>query len=165
MSEEWKQIKDFPNYYISNMGNVKSNTKFNKVLKQYKTIGNYLSVTLYNNGIAKKKVVHRLVATHFIDNPNNLPEVNHIDGNKHNNKADNLEWCTSKYNQIHAIKNNLYKHYERKVNQYDLNGNYIKTWNSMTQAEKELKLCPRSICSCCNGRAKSSGGYRWEYFR
>lgn len=114
MKEYWKDIKDYEGLYqISNLGRVKSlsryvytsNPKFKgyrctkeKILKSGKTKKGYLIVVLRKNNKSKSMYVHRLVATAFIYNPNNLPEVNHKDENPLNNNVTNLEWCTHKYN-------------------------------------------------------------------
>ena len=106
--EIWKTIENFPNYEVSNFGNVR-NKKNGRLLKQ--TIGRegrYLSVYLSNNGKENTQRVHRLVAETFLGKHPNLI-VNHIDGNKTNNRVDNLEWCTVKENNIHAIKTGLNK--------------------------------------------------------
>ncbi|MDY2883057.1 MAG: NUMOD4 domain-containing protein [Romboutsia timonensis] len=116
MEEVWKDIKGFEEIYqVSNFGRVKSllrkrrnrNGYFyikEKILKQSINTYGYLQVCLYNNCERSVKRVHRLVAETFIPNPSNKPEVNHIDGNKTNNKIDNLEWVTSKENITHAFK-------------------------------------------------------------
>jgi hypothetical protein len=117
---EWKDIRGYEGLYqISNTGLIKSLPKSwisgkNKVTRVkpetiLKTclVGNgYQSVTLSNNRISKF-YVHKLVISHFKDNPLNLKEINHIDGNKLNNQIDNLEYCTSSYNKQHAWDNNL----------------------------------------------------------
>ena len=97
MKEIWKDIKGYEGLYkVSNLGNVKS-LKINANIKPSKG-RKYIGVNLYKNGVTKTKSIHRLVAEHFIDNPNNKPCVNHIDCNRTNNKASNLEWCTYKEN-------------------------------------------------------------------
>lgn len=100
-----KSIKGFENYLITNHGNVIS-LKFEKekILKSNNDRKGYLLLNLYNKGIAKTCKVHRLVATAFIPNPNNKPEVNHKDGNKQNNCVDNLEWVSKSENHLHAFK-------------------------------------------------------------
>ena len=95
-----KQIKDFPNYFIDEKGNVYSSNKH--VLKQIKpwidSKGNYYMIRIIKDNVQYRKLVHRLVAETFVPNPNQLPEVNHIDNNPRNNNVNNLEWCTRKYN-------------------------------------------------------------------
>lgn len=88
-------------YKISKDGDI-YNKKMNKMKQHLDGKGNYLMVSLCCNGVAKKFLVHRLVAQHFIDNPDVKPEVNHIDGNKTNNAASNLEWVTSSENKLHS---------------------------------------------------------------
>lgn len=122
MKEVWKDIKGYEGLYqISNLGNVKSldrkvNAKNNKkrlikgtFLKLRFNNRNYNIVSLYKNNIQEVRFIHRLVAETFIPNPENKPEVNHIDGDKQNNKIDNLEWCTRTENNKHAWKTGLNK--------------------------------------------------------
>ena len=103
--ELWKSVKGFTDYKVSNQGKVKSfklNTE--KILKQCNDKKEYLLVKLSKSRNSKTKTVHRLVATAFIPNPDNKPQVNHKDGNKQNNCVDNLEWVTQSENDIHAFK-------------------------------------------------------------
>lgn len=123
MEEIWKDIQNYEGLYqISNKGRIKRlsgkclgkagtyRSVSESILTNFpnKSRYNYLYVNLNNNGI-KQFRVHRLVAIHFIDNPNNLEQVNHIDGNKSNNTVENLEWCTNQENMDHSKKNNLHK--------------------------------------------------------
>ena len=110
MQEIWKPIVDFEGYEISNTGKVRSlsSTKWLRGKELSPLNHKYLRVSLSKNNIKYWKSVHRLVAITFIPNPHNLPEVNHIDGNKLNNHEWNLEWKSSKGNKKHAIDNNLY---------------------------------------------------------
>ena len=105
MLEIWKQIKEYPRYSVSNLGRVKNNNT-DKVLKGYMDFKGYQRVCIHcrGEGIRKDLKVHRLVAEAFVPNPDNKPQVNHIDGNKQNNAASNLEFCTNQENQLHAYR-------------------------------------------------------------
>lgn len=94
--EIWKTVKDYPNYEVSNMGRVRN--KEGKILCFETTEKGYFRVDLTNNEGRKHFKVHRLVASAFIPNDNNFPQINHKDENKQNNTVDNLEWCTNWYN-------------------------------------------------------------------
>ena len=122
VGEVWKDIKDFPNYQISNFGRVKSKGRYRKVgiknvdkvyrkefiINGYINKKGYKQVTLYDkNGKPKTMRIHRLVAMNFIDNKNNKSQINHKDGNKLNNHVNNLEWCSDIENKHHAIENGL----------------------------------------------------------
>lgn len=158
-NEVWKNIPNYEKLYqASNLGRIR-NKKTKNILKGVDTKG-YLRITIsYKN---ERKIIskHRLIAMTFIPNPNNYPEVNHIDGNKHNNRVDNLEWCTRQQNAIHSIINGLQK--TKDVCQYDLQGNFIKKYFNAEQAQKETKIY--HILDCCKGKRKTAGGYIWKYF-
>ena len=161
MIEEWKTIIDYPNYQISNLGNVK-NIKTNKMLKTYDAGRGYLQVGLSRDGKTKSIFVHRIVAIHFVPNPHNLPQINHCDENVQNNVAKNLEWCNHSYNQNYGNRNNKVR--EKlgiKIKQYDLNGKFIRKFNSITEAQKHCNTT--HICQCLKGKFKQAGGYVWEY--
>lgn len=103
MIEEWRDIKGYEGLYqVSNKGNVR-HVKFNRLLKPSKS-GQYSIAILSKGGKKVGKSVHRLVAEAFIPNPNNLPVINHIDQDKHNNTVENLEWCTQSYNIRYSRK-------------------------------------------------------------
>lgn len=173
MQEIWKDVKGFEGLYqVSNMGNVKSlgrkvyNYFQKERILQPAKINGYLRVALFKDSHCKNYLVHRLVAEHFITNPDNKPQINHKDGNKENNVWTNLEWNTSKENNMHAFKNGLNKpHNMRKIIQYDLNGNFIKKWNSIIEASKNLKINSGNLSSTLNGKFKTCGGYKWKYER
>ena len=172
-NEIWKDVKGFENLYqISNYGRLKSIGKNNHSKNNNKTIirktfpnrKGYLSCIIYNNNKKHNMRIHRLVAKTFIENPLNKEQVNHIDGNKQNNCVNNLEWCTNSENQLHAYKNGLEKpRFKRKVSQYDLNGNYINTYEYIRTAGRKLNIDESSISSVCRGNRKTAGGYIWRY--
>ena len=181
--ELWKDIIGYEGkYQISNNGNVRSFTKWKKGgLLKFGTCGNpgpYKTVILVKSGRKDTKCfyVHRLVAIHFLENPYNLPEVNHIDGNTLNNCVANLEWCTRKQNAHHAsITGLLSKGPEKErganhpkakaVLQISKNGEIIKEWESVNQIQRETEYLASSIFNCCNHKKsyKSAYGYKWEY--
>lgn len=172
MQEEWKDIKGYEGLYqVSNLGRVKrikrKNNAYNNyydcnfILKQNKTKKGYLRVQLHKEGTKEKTFfAHRLVAETFLDNPDNLPQVNHKDENKLNNRVDNLEFCTNKYNANYGHKNDSKK---KKIIQKDLSGNAIKVWDSIAQIEKELGIKSSNISAICRGLRKTARGYIWEY--
>lgn len=141
--------------------------------------GMYYVVGLSNKNKIKQCLVHRLVAEAFIDNPNRYNCVNHIDGNKLNNNVVNLEWCTKEYNTKVAWEdglvkipkgreNKMYGRYGKNANkskpiyQFDLNGSFIKKWDSQKDVERELGFRQNCISNCALGRSKSSYGYVWR---
>ena len=180
------KIKDFEDYLIDENGNIYS-TRKKKYLKTIINKYGYCKVKLQKNKIIKMFSVHRLVALAFIPNPNNCPQVNHIDGNKLNNNVDNLEWCTSKHNmneavriglfenvkkknRENAIKNNLCKYHvlanektKKKVNQYDKDNNLLNTFESISDASRKTSIKIVAISYACNGKRKTGGGYIWHF--
>lgn len=109
MTETWKDIPNYEGIYqVSNLGNVKS-LKKNITLKQFGDNYGYLQVILYKKYSRKTGKVHRLVGLAFIDNPEGKPQINHKDGNKHNNHVSNLEWMTNKENKKHAMDSGITK--------------------------------------------------------
>ena len=161
MKEIWTTIKHNNNYEVSNLGKVR-NKKTKRILKPVFDKDGYLIITLCKEGKQKTEKIHRLVAETFIDNPYNLPQVNHKDENKQNNKIDNLEYCTSKYNTNYGTGiERRRKKRSKPVLQFDLNNNFINRYESMREAEKQLKI--KHIYDCCNGKLKTSGGFIWRY--
>ena len=108
LTEHWKDIEGFSNYRVSNFGNVWSK-KNNIILKPYKTNRGYLTVGFWLDGKKKRLSIHRLVAQAFLTNPNNLPEVNHINGCKTDNNLNNLEWASGSANVSHAFRTGLHQ--------------------------------------------------------
>jgi hypothetical protein len=180
--EKWIDIINYEGLYqVSNTGNIKSlgngnstdtRTKQHRILKTVVKRNGYEQVKLCKDGSSRHFIVHRLVGIHFIDNPNNLREINHIDGNKLNNHISNLEWISSSDNQKHSFKIGLQIplrgnecKQSKPVNQYDLIGNFIKKWESINQVYRELGFNTYGIIKCCKKekRYKTAYGYKWEY--
>ena len=108
------------------------------------------------------KYVHILVAETFLDNPLNKLEVNHKDENKKNNRVDNLEWCDRKYNNSYGTRDvRVAKKLGIKINQYDFENNFIKTWDSIRSALDVYKNT--HIVDCLKGRRKTASGFVWKY--
>ena len=154
MVEIWKDIKGYEGLYqVSNWGNVRSLDRYKKtknnsfsfihgqLLKQYVTNRGYLNVYLYSNGKNKFFSIHRLVATHFLKNTENKPQVDHIDCNKFNNHVDNLRWCSASENMRNEITytKNIKEHKKAKkqVNCYSLDGKFLKKFESITSVKKK----------------------------
>ena len=178
LNEEWKPIKDYEDYYeISNYGRVrrikyenfgnKTQYKLPNYLKPRIDKDGYLRYTLCIKQKNKQFFAHRLVAIHFLKNENNYPVVNHIDGNKQNNYYKNLEFCTIKHNNLHALEIGLRDMKNNKlskvVEQYDLNGNLLNTFKSANEAKRITSFSQGHICECCRGEIKQYKGYIWKY--
>ncbi len=144
-------------YEVSSDGDVFNKKTGRKLVKGLGSNG-YLKVTL---AYGKKETlsVHRLVAEAFIDNPLNLPLVNHKDMNKTNNSADNLEWCSFKYNNTYGDCS----YRNSKVNQYTTDGTLVRSWDSMKQIQEELGYRYQEISRACRGCRRTSHGYEWRY--
>lgn len=158
-SEIWKDIEGFEGLYsVSNKGRVR-NKKRGRILKYGIDGHGYPFVALYKANSKPKQIkVHKLVAESFIDNPNNLPQVDHIDEVKTNNDASNLRWVTPSENIRHSIH-----HKSCRINQLTLDGELVKAWDSLNQIERETGYSQGNIIKCCKGKYKQSHGYRWEY--
>lgn len=157
MIEEWKDT-EYIGYKVSNLGRIKNEQ--GKILKTQIRKG-YCDVGLHIEGQRQPKIVkvHRLVAKAFIPNPNNYPLVNHKDENKQNNRVDNLEWCTQKYNLNYGHRNDKIK---KKVLQFDSDNNFIKEYKSITDASKECNVLISDIVRSCKTHYKA-GNFIWKY--
>lgn len=148
MNEIWKDIEDTLNYEVSNLGNVR-NKKTGRILKPgaYGATG-YKQVNISivsEGGKSRKRYIHRLVAQAFVENPDKKREVDHINGNKLDNRAENLEWVTSSENQKrrHALGNIKTSH--RKIGRFDLNNNLIEEFDSILEAANKMGVKRNAI--------------------
>lgn len=173
-----KEIKGFKNYWITTKGDIylhkkKSAKRYNlgeRFRKLACSIGSrgYRVITLRKNNKNYWRTVHRLVGETFIPNPEDKPQLNHIDGDKTNNDIGNLEWVTPSENMAHAIQTGLKKGMKninmKPVLQYDKNGDFIQEFPSAIIAIQSLgKSNPSPINNCRNGHSKTSYGYIWKH--
>ena len=108
--------------------------------------------------------IHRLVAMAFIPNPKCYKEINHKDENKLNNNADNLEWCSHKYNMKFGTRNKrAIDNTKKSVIQYTMSGKYVCSYNSIIEAAGKMSISKGNIVSVLKGNRKSAGGYKWKY--
>ena len=159
--EKYIVINEFDNYAISNLGNIK-NIKKGNILTPYLNTNGYLTYTFCQNGVKKTFRLHRLVALYFIDNPNNLPYVNHKDGDKTNNKVENLEWCTAKENDTHARSSGL-KNQEKPIIAKNIETNETLTFKSITEAGAFLGINKGTISKVLNGKRNQTHGYKFYF--
>lgn len=173
MEEIWKDIKGYEGLYqVSNLGRVRKPTKngFHYVKssprgsqRSSKTKEKYMGVSLSKNGIRKGFSVHRLVAEAFIQNEHNYPYINHINGIKDDNRVFNLEWCTQEQNVRHAYDVlNIRNHYG-SIKQYTKEGEFIKEYNSIRDASRELGIHFGNIVKCAMRKRNIAGGYIWRF--
>ena len=181
-----KDVNNFEDYTVDTEGRVYSKRK-QRYLKQSINKFGYCKVTLQKDKYKKIYSVHRLVAEAFIDNPQKLPQVNHIDGNKQNNNVSNLEWSSAKHNmneavriglfdnckkvqRENAIKNNLNKYHvlanevtKKRIAQYDKQNNFINEYESISEASRQTGITIASISYSATGKRKTGGGYIWHF--
>ena len=175
MIEIWKDIVGYEgSYQVSNFGNVKSldrkglfgtqNVIYkSRILKQKILNMGYYSVNLSKKSKVKTYTVHRLVGKAFIDNPKNKATINHIDGDKLNNRVDNLEWCTMNENFEHAYKIGLTKYNQsaRKVMMLDKNGVGVICFYSAYRAAKTMNISESALHNVLSNKSKTVKGVRW----
>lgn len=138
-------------YAVTSCGKVWS-YKRKKFLEPRHSDNDYLQVTLCKDGVNKQCYIHRLVADAYLPNPENLPEVDHIDNNKSHNYLNNLQWITR--------KDNVRKGRNKPILQFDLDGNLIREWECAYDVGREVN---GAIVNCLKGRTKTACGYIWKY--
>lgn len=158
-----KDIKNYEGIYaITEDGKVWS-YKTNKWLKPRQLVRGYLGVTLYKDNIGTQFRLHRLVAEAYLDNPHNLPVINHKDENTSNNHVNNLEWATYKYNSNYgSIKEKICANASNK-NIPIYCTELKKSFESSIYAAQETGIEASNIRACVRGRRKTAGGYHWRY--
>lgn len=177
--EQWKAIDGFEGFYeASTLGRIRSIDRvvhqrnkwgeFSRIIKGKivkGTVDNngYVAISLQKNGKIKYTKVHILIAKTFIDNYNNLPQVNHKDENKQNNEVSNLEWCTAKYNMNYGTVRSRTAMAQGKKVQQIKDGNVIRVFDSLHEINRELGYNFKNICSVCNGKRNSAHGFEWKY--
>lgn len=169
--EIWKTIPEFPNYQVSNMGRVKSlgndKKRNEKILKPGKNKSGYLKVNLCKEGKMKTMKIHRLVGQAFVQNDSLFnTEINHIDEDKTNNCAWNLQWCEHSYNMNYGTRNERSK--KSLTNNKKLSKSVICVetgiiYPSVMEIERLFSFNNSNICECCNGKRKSAYKLHWQY--
>lgn len=180
--EEWKDIKEYEGQYqVSNYGRVRSldrtvtqktrwgsyqsYIKKGKILKGGVFSNDYLFCALGRK--SKNYLIHRLVAEAFIQNPQNKPIVDHINGNNQDNRVENLRWCDHKENSNFPIAKTRMRNGQvsKEVYQYTKNGEFVKKYTSLNEAARENNYSLSNIWACCHhyGRIKTYKGYIWSF--
>lgn len=185
--EIWKDIQGYEGLYqCSNLGRIKSLNRykqarngsissFKEIIKKLQTTRKgYLVVTLNRNKERKTFFVHRLVAQAFIPNPDNKPQIDHINTNRTDNRVNNLRWVTPLENSNNPLTKENLKNYRDKMKsgdyshskivlQYSLSGDFIKEWTNITTIHKEMNYNPSCISECCNNKQKTAYGFLWKF--
>lgn len=189
-NEEWRDISDFPNYKVSNSGRI-LNIKRNRILNLSPNNHGYIQVFLYKNGKGYAKSVHRLVATEFIENIDNKPEIDHINTIKTDNRVENLRWVTRKENQNNhytlekmknAVKPVVSEETRKKqklnwLKRKDLKDIYEKIskkvicldtgeiFSSASECARKFGVNHSCICGVCRGKRKTYKGQKYLYIQ
>ena len=172
---EWRVARGFGGKYIVSDNGVVKNIVTGKIIKASASPHGYITVKMDRPNLSRKNAfVHRVVAEAFIPNPQNKTQVNHKDGNKANNCVSNLEWVTPSENQQHAYKvlgrRGALKGKTGKMNansipvyQYDLDGNFVRAWDAVSDAARALGCNPCQILNQMAGRIITCHGFLWSY--
>jgi hypothetical protein len=160
--EEWRDVLGFEELYqVSNLGKVRTIKNGEAEMSQQENRNGYMTVHLRNKGVERRAMVHRLVAEAFISNPDELRDVNHKNGDKSDNRVENLEWVSHSDNMTHSFRElgeNV-----RHIVQLSLDGVLIDRWNSITEAAEATGICRTDIGACCRGERTMAGAFEWKY--
>lgn len=170
---EWRKIKEFPTYSVSDLGQVR-NDKRNNLLNVYVTRSGYVMVGLWRDGKHFRKNIHRLIAEAFLPNPENKAEVNHINGDKIDNRVKNLEWVTPRENQLHKCRvlgKKMSTEHMDKIRPLAMGVVQkpvvlVETdthYRSVAEASRSVGTSRVNIQHCLAGNQKTAGGYHWRY--
>lgn len=181
--EDWVDISDYEGLYrISSQGRVMSLISGGRILTPSLNSAGYERVCLCKNGTCKFLFIHFLVARAFVQNPEGKPFVDHIDGDKRNNAASNLRWCTQKENCNFELakKRRIASHKpenspwfgksgglhpsSKVVAQYSRSGELIRTYDGLSEASRKTNIDIKNISSCCRLKRKTAGGYIWKFY-
>ena len=172
MDSMWSKIRGFNNYSVSKNGDIRNDIT-GELKNPVKNTDGYYRTDLYADGKRTTKRIHRIVGEAFISNPSNKSQINHKDGNKLNNRIDNLEWVTPSENMIHAFNTGLAKPSKSMLGKANPNagrkGKSIRivetgeVFNSITECEKAINGSNKHICDCLSGRQQTHRGYHYEY--
>lgn len=175
-NERWRWVDGYEGLYmVSDRGRVMSVPKRaaksngymvgyeGKLLQPAKNKKGYLIVGLSRDGELRTKAIHRLVAEAFLQNNDDYPCVNHMDEDKTNNHAENLEWCTFEYNNNYGTRNERISAATSRAVQMILDGKVVAEYPSARKAHEATGVTPSHVSECCNGKRKTANGFEWSY--
>ena len=158
--EIWKRCAEYPKYEVSDLGRIRH---IAGNIRKTRQCAGYQYVCIWQNGKHKNLRVHRLVAKAFIPNPSGKRCVNHIDGNRSNNRVDNLEWCSASENEIHKSRVLMHKASPPVITKAVLCVETGILYTSIQAAAENTKVNHRHIGEVASGKRKTAGGYHWTY--